>query len=305
MEFIQLHYFQTVARLEHMTKAAEELQIAQPSLSKTIARLENDLGVHLFDRKGRQIRLNPFGKAFLARVERAFMELNEGKRELNDLAGLHEGTVTLAVTIPRILPELLGAFLTQFPHVRLRQLIESTSSMRRLLENGEIDLCISSIPIEGSDIEWKPLMTEEIFLLAPPEHRLADRDAISLSEVKDEPFISMNEGYGFRNLTDAFCREAGFTPNIAFEGDEPNIIGSLVRKGLGVAFVPALSLPDTTVPSPVRLRITSPACHRTIGMAWSKSRYLSQAAGRFQQFIVDYFAKLNCITESIHPEEVV
>jgi DNA-binding transcriptional LysR family regulator len=293
LEFLQLHYFQTVARLEHMTKAAEELQIAQPSLSKTIARLEKDLGVPLFDRNGRQIRLNPFGQAFLARVERAFMELNEGRRELQDLSGLHEGTITLAVTIPRILPDLLGAFLTQYPRVRLRQLIESISSMRRLLENGEIDLCISSIPIEGPYIEWSPLMTEEIFLLAPPGHRLAGRDAILLEEVKNEPFISMNEGYGFRNLTDAFCREAGFTPNIAFEGDEPNIIGSLVRKGLGVAFVPALSVPEVSNPSPVRLRITSPACQRTIGMAWSNRRYLSLAAQRFQQFIVDYFAKLS------------
>jgi DNA-binding transcriptional LysR family regulator len=293
LEFLQLHYFQTVARLEHMTKAAEELLIAQPSLSKTIARLEEDLGVPLFDRNGRRIRLNPFGQAFLARVERAFMELNEGRRELQDLAGLHEGTITFAVSIPRILPDLLGAFLTLYPHVRLRQLIESTSSMRRRLENGEIDLCISSIPIEGQGIEWKPLMTEEIFLLAPPGHRLAGRDVISLAEVKDEPFISMNEGYGFRNLTDAFCREAGFTPNISFEGDEPNIIGSLVRKGLGVAFVPALSVPDVSDPSPVLLRITSPACQRNIGMAWSNRRYLSLAAQRFQQFIVDYFAKLS------------
>jgi DNA-binding transcriptional LysR family regulator len=295
LELLQLHYFQTVARLEHMTKAAEELLIAQPSLSKTIARLEEDLGVPLFDRIGRQIRLNPFGQAFLARVERAFMELNEGRRELQDLAGLHEGTITLAVSIPRILPDLLGAFLTQYPRVRLRQLIESTSSMRHRLENGEIDLCISSIPIEGPGIVWRPLMTEEIFLLAPPGHRLAGRNAIPLAEVKDEPFISMNEGYGFRNLTDAFCREAGFTPNIAFEGDEPNIIGSLVRKGFGIAFVPALSIPDVSVPSPVLLRITSPTCQRNIGMAWSNRRYLSLAAQRFQQFIVDYFAKLSSI----------
>jgi DNA-binding transcriptional LysR family regulator len=293
LEFLQLHYFQTVARLEHMTKAAEQLQIAQPSLSKTIARLEEDLGVPLFDRNGRQIRLNPFGQAFLTRVERAFMELNEGRRELQDLAGLHEGTITLAVTIPRILPDLLGSFLTQYPNVRLRQLIESTSSMRHRLENGEIDLCISSIPIEGRDIEWKPLITEEIFLLAPPGHRLAGRDAIPLEEVKDEPFISMNEGYGFRNLTDGFCREAGFTPNIAFEGDEPNMIGSLVRKGLGVAFVPALSISDLSDPPAVRLRITSPTCQRTIGMAWSNRRYLSLAAQHFQQFIVDFFAKLS------------
>ncbi|KIL37329.1 LysR family transcriptional regulator [Cohnella kolymensis] len=291
MELLQLQYFQTVARLQHMTKAAEELQIAQPSLSKTIARLEEDLGVPLFDRHGRQIRLNPFGKTFLARVERAFLELNEGRREIKDLAGLHEGTITLAVTIPRILPELLGSFLAQYPNVRIRQRIESTSSMTRQLESGNIDLCISSAAPEGPDIEWKPLITEEIFLLIPPGHRLSGSQSIPLREVKDEPFITMNAGYGFRNLTDGFCREAGFTPNIAFEGDQPDIIGSLVRQGLGVAFVPALSASGVT-PSPERLRITSPVCQRTIGMAWSKRRYLSLAAQRLQQFIVDYFQQM-------------
>lgn len=90
MELLQLKYFQTVARLEHMTKAAEELHIAQPSLSKTIARLEKDLGVPLFDRQGRQITLNPFGKVFLKRVERIFHELSEGEREIKDLANLQQ-----------------------------------------------------------------------------------------------------------------------------------------------------------------------------------------------------------------------
>jgi DNA-binding transcriptional LysR family regulator len=89
MELLQLHYFQTVARLEHMTKAAEELKIAQPSLSKTISRLEEDLGAPLFNRQGRNIRLNQFGKVFLTRVDRIFRELEEGKREIRDMAGLN------------------------------------------------------------------------------------------------------------------------------------------------------------------------------------------------------------------------
>lgn len=295
MEFLQLHYFQTVARTEHMTKAAEELNIAQPSLSKTIARLEADLGVPLFDRQGRQLRLNAYGKMFLARVEKAFMELNEGKRELQDLAGLQKGSITLAVSIPRILPDLLGSFLTQYPDVRLRQFIESTSSMKRLLENGDIDFCISSVPIAGPDIEWKPLMTEEVFLIAPPGHRLADRPGIRLIEAKDERFISMNAGIGFRSLTDAFCREAGFKPNTAFEGDDPDVIGELVEQGMGIAFIPALYLKRITRPNLVRLRIIDPVCQRTIGLGLSKSRYLSQAARHFQQFVEDHFAKQSSV----------
>lgn len=102
MEILQPQYFQTVARLEHMTKAAEQLQIAQPSLSKTISRLEEDLGVALFDREHRKIRLNAAGRIFLNRVERAFAELNEGRREIVELADQDQKNITLAVTIPRV-----------------------------------------------------------------------------------------------------------------------------------------------------------------------------------------------------------
>jgi DNA-binding transcriptional LysR family regulator len=295
MEFLQLQYFQTVARLEHMTKAAEELRIAQPSLSKTIARLEEELGVPLFDRQGRKIKLNAFGKLFLERVERAFHELSEGKREIRHLAGLSQECITLAVSIPRILPDLLGSFLSQYPHVRFKQYLESTSLMKRRLEDLEIDFCISSLPIEGSEIVWEPLMTEEIFLIVPLGHRLAGRDSIDLHEVKDESFISMNTGYGFRNLTDEFCREAGFEPHISFECDEPGVIGDLVRQGLGITFVPALTLlwNSNSESLTKRLRILEPRCQRTIGLGWSKRRYLSSAAQQFRQFVIEYFANIS------------
>lgn len=117
--------------------------------------------------------------------------------------------------------------------------------MKRQLDNIEIDFCISSVPIQGEEIIWEPLITEEIFLVVPSGHRLSGRESIYLHEVKDEPFISMNTGYGFRHLTDEFCKEAGFTPHIAFEVDEPTVISDLIKQGLGIAFVPSLTLLKT------------------------------------------------------------
>jgi DNA-binding transcriptional LysR family regulator len=293
MELLQLKYFQTVARLEHMTNAAEELKIAQPSLSKTISRLEEDIGVPLFERAHRQIKLNAFGELFLKRVDRIFMELNEGKRELLELADRNLNQITMAVTIPRVLPELLSSFLRKYPDVRFQQVMETTSSMVRHLEKAEIDFCITSVPIEGTNLVWEPLITEEIFLLVPPNHRLAGRKKIKLYEVKDEPFISMNTGYGFRNVTDEFCLEAGFVPNIAFEGDEPGVIGELVKQGLGVAFVPAISWMYNSNPSLKRLQIERPRCERTIGLGWSKRRHLSETAKQFRVFILEYFSQIS------------
>ncbi|MDN3018177.1 LysR family transcriptional regulator [Paenibacillus sp. BSR1-1] len=293
MELLQLKYFQTVARLEHMTRAAEELKIAQPSLSKTISRLEEDLGVPLFDRANRQISLNAFGRLFLERVDRAFLELNEGKREIVELAERSQNQITLAVSIPRVLPDLLSSFLKQSPDVKFQQVLESTSSMKRQLEKAEIDFCISSMPMEGDELVWEPLITEEIYLIVPSHHRLANRERIYLYEVKEEPFISMNTGYGFRNLTDEFCRQAGFVPTIAFEGDEPGVIGDLVRQGLGIAFVPGLSWVNNLNPFSHKLQIIEPNCQRTIGLGWSKRRYHSDAAKQFRQFVIDYFSRIS------------
>lgn len=293
MELLQLKYFQTVAWLEHMTKAAEQLQIAQPSLSKTISRLEEDLGVELFDREHRKISLNAAGKVFLNRVDRAFAELNEGQRELNQFIDQDQKSITLAVTIPRVLPSLLGSFLSKHPDVRFQQFLKSVSSMKKMLLEGDLDYCISSIPIEGEGVRWEPLITEEIFLIVPPNHQLAERESIRLEEVKDEAFISMNTGYGFRNLTDQFCREAGFVQHIAFEGDEPTVISDLVRQGLGVAFVSELSWVPKSGQFPHKLRIVEPTCQRTIGLAWSEKRYFTPIAKQFRLFVLDYFLSIS------------
>ena len=109
MELLQLRYFRTVARMEHMTKAAQELCIAQPALSKTIARLEEDVGIPLFDRHGGRIRLNTFGKAILDKVEKALALLEEGRKEVSELAGLDQGSIHLATsTLDRLSDALAG-----------------------------------------------------------------------------------------------------------------------------------------------------------------------------------------------------
>jgi LysR family transcriptional regulator, transcription activator of glutamate synthase operon len=290
MELLQLHYFRTVARLEHVTRAAEELTVAQPALSKTIARLEAELGVSLFDRRGRRVSLNTCGRAFLRHVERIFMEMEEGRQELADLTGLERGTVTVAATTLRLLPDLLGAFLDRHPGINFRLSQASTAEMQAWLVSGEIDLCLASVPVTGSAIRSVALFTEEILLAVPPRHRLAGRGRIALGEVAAEPFISAKRGYWSRDLTDDACRQAGFIPDIICEGDEPGAIRNLVAAGLGVAFLPTSSRRAGAGPEVAWLHITEPVCQRTVSLVWREDRYLSAAVRRFQQFAVEYFA---------------
>ncbi|MED2795985.1 LysR family transcriptional regulator, partial [Bacillus wiedmannii] len=120
MELLQLHYFLKVAKLEHMTQAAQELRIAQPALSKTIARLEEDLGVPLFDRQGRKIRLNSFGKAYLKKVEKALMLLEEGRKEVEDLAAMERGRISLATTTHKCFSDVIGTFISLHPDIKLQ-----------------------------------------------------------------------------------------------------------------------------------------------------------------------------------------
>jgi DNA-binding transcriptional LysR family regulator len=295
MELQQLKYFQTVARLQHFTRAAEELYISQPSLSRSIARLEEELGAPLFDREGRQVRLNRLGQTFLKRVERVFNELEVGQRELQDLIGPEKGLVAVAFlhTVGvRLLPLLLSAFRAEHPNISFRLFQNSAGVMLNQLEEGEIDLCISSPLYDKPGLGWAHLMTEEIFLAVPAGHRLAHRKSVKLWEAADEYFISLKPGYALRNIADGLCRQSGFEPKVAFEGEEITTARGLVAAGLGVSLVPGLAWQGVTDPLPVRLHIEEPVAQRTISLAWVENRYLSAAARLFRDFVIEHFAEL-------------
>ncbi|MCF6410293.1 LysR family transcriptional regulator [Pseudalkalibacillus salsuginis] len=288
MELLQLKYFQTVARLEHLTKAAQELHIAQPALSKTISRLEKDLGVPLFDRQKRQIQLNTFGHIFLKQVDIALSALEEGRRQIADQAELERGRVVIASTNHQCDAELVGSFLSQYPENNL--FIKQTSSEKqnvKLLQDGEIDFFITSLTLENKDIDRFAFVTEEIFLAVPSNHQLADRQSINLTEVTNESFISLKVGDHFRELTSGFCKEAGFVPNISCEVDEIAAISSFVQTGIGVAFLTKDALQKNS--SLILLPIEQPICQRTFQIAWLRKRYLSRAARMFRDFLMNYY----------------
>ncbi|WHX32247.1 LysR family transcriptional regulator [Brevibacillus agri] len=289
MELLQLHYFRTVARTEHMTKAAQELCIAQPALSKTISRLEEDLGVPLFDRHRGRIRLNAFGKAFLDKVEKALTLLEEGRKEVSELAGLEQGSIHLATSTLDRLTDALGEFLALYPEVSFRITQASMEEMTQLVEAGEVDMCFTALPINRPDISTVSLLKEEVYLAVPHGHRFAGRKSVRLSELAEDPFIGYKEGFPFQKMNDLFFREAGITPNFVCRVDEPTAIASLVRAGLGVALVGNCGGPG----SPLNLlRIEFPVCQRNFQIAWNEKRYLSLAARKFRDFLIGYFAEV-------------
>ena len=293
LDLLQLKYFQAVAKHQHLTKAAQEMNVSQPALSKMIAKLEQDLGYELFDRSGRQIRLNKLGAAYLIRVENIFMELKAGERELAFLSEQQKELISVAVTIPLILPELLGGFLDTHSKARFRQYHASSERMKKQLETGEIDVGISTVPMSGEEIEWVPVLEEEILLSVPLTHPLAERTSINLKEVQNDPFIVMSSGYGFRDMTEKFCAKAGFYPNYAFEGDETGVTYELVEKGLGVAFCPAIIRSSkATLLKIARLKISDPECKRIVGLVWHKDRKHSVMVKEFISYTIDFLEQI-------------
>lgn len=290
MELLQLQYFIAVARLEHVTEAARSLHITQSSLSKTIQRLEEDLGVPLFDRVGRKMRLNAFGGKFLRRAEKAILELEQGKREIRDVSGLEHRTLELAVTSASTLPNILREFRKKMPDIHFHVQMLTTHEMVTLLQRGEVDFCLSSPPVHGDDIECQIVCVDPILVAVPKGHRLAGRQSISLTELKDEWFVGVKRGYGTRDLVDSICQSVGFEPRYVYEGDEPARLSALVEAEIGIAFMPS------TARNPREqihyIAVENHELVREIALLRHKSRYISQAALQFREVVVDYFGAI-------------
>lgn len=290
MELLQLQYFLAVARLEHVTEAARSLHVTQSSLSKTIQRLEEDLGVPLFDRTGRKLRLNEFGSRFLRRAERALFELEQGKQEISDLSNPEHGTLELAVTTASTLPNILREFRKKRPDIQFHVQMLTMKEMGTLLHRGEVDYCLSSPPLQGDDIECEIVFVDPILVAVPKGHRLADRSSVSLAELRDEWFVGVKRGYGTRDLVDNICKSAGFAPKYVYEGDEPARLSALVEAEIGIAFIPSTA--RNTREDIKYLQVENHELVREIALLWHRSRYISQAALEFREVVIEYFGSM-------------
>ncbi|MDP4144235.1 MAG: LysR family transcriptional regulator [Bacillota bacterium] len=290
---MQLKYFQRAAQLNHISRAALELNIPQPSLSKTISQLEKELGVVLFDRHGKSVELNEYGEIFLNKVNIALSALEDGKIELADLSDKPFGNIKLAVlSASSMLPELLSLFSTTYPSISFQLIQHPQESSSK----PSFDLCISSFPTEIAKSNFASLMTEEIFLAVPVNHPLASRNSIRLSEASNEKFISLEKGKDLRKITDYLCYSAGFIPNVIFESDDPATVRGLIKAGQGVAFIPSISWRDAKSSHITLLHIEDPICKRTIHLSWPEDRYMKQTVRLFRDFTVNYF-KNNFLNE--------
>ncbi|HEY3425188.1 MAG TPA: LysR family transcriptional regulator [Negativicutes bacterium] len=290
MEWHQLEYFKVVAKTQHFTQAAKILSVSQPALSRSIAKLEGEMGFPLFERCGKNIVLNHYGKLFLRHVERAIQEIENGKHALHAISNPDSGTVSLAFIHSlgsHIVPMLISKFHFLYPNIQFKLYQNHNTLLLEQLETGEIDLCLCFPIATQRNIEWEPLFMEELMVATPASHRLAQRNSIQLTEIATDPLITFKKDYGLRILADQFFQIAGIIPNITFEGEEILTVAGLVESNLGVALIPRIVGIDTTNIS--FLRVSEPKCCRSIEVAWRKNQYMSPVARKFKDFIIEFY----------------
>jgi DNA-binding transcriptional LysR family regulator len=286
MDFDQLFYFQIVAKHKSLTKASEELNLSQPALSRSILRLEEEIGVPLFERKSRGVVLNQYGKVFLIHANQVLSEMKEAKQTIHDMVDPHHGTISLAFIQTlgsSFVPDLISEFQKEFPSIQFQLSQNISSKILKEIHAANIDIgfCSPLAPHEG--LCSIPVLSEELFLIVPAVHRLAGKERVSLSEVADDPFIFFKPKTALHDLILNLCNEAGFMPRKVFEGYEERTVSDLVGANLGVAIVPFIPNLDESKISMVRVQ--SPKCFRVIQMVWRWNGYMSPAVLNFKEFV--------------------
>ncbi len=237
MDFSKLHYFRTIAKLGNLSQAAEVLYISQPGLSRYLTRLEQEVGVPLFQRRKGRIELNTYGQVFLAAVEQAFDSLDRGVNSAQQLYARDQNILSISCSIEDYLTDLIAEFSPQCPEIGVRQLPFSGDDLERQLLAGTLDLAICAHPPKHSRLTFDLLSQCPYVLVCHENHPLGTRAEINLQEASRERFLCENPRLGRAQLEE-ICLSCGFMPTISHQVESGNTLLRLLEANAGVALMP-------------------------------------------------------------------
>jgi LysR family transcriptional activator of glutamate synthase operon len=283
-----LRAFLAVSQDEHVTAAAARLHLSQPAVTRAVGRLEDQFGVRLFDRPGHRVRLNVFGRVLAGHAVKIIAQLDAASADIAGLLDPHAGPVRIGFVRSLgtwLVPDLIQSFKTVEPGVEFQLYQGLSEQVADQLLRGDVDLILTSPRPRRPEVSWELLTDERLELAVPPGHRLAVRRRIRLAEVAAEPFVALTVTSEFRELSDGLCREAGFSPAVAFEADDVATVRALVGAGLGIAILPALHQPAASG-APATLAIAAQDAARPVGLAWIAGRQLPAMAEAFRGWLI-------------------
>nr|WP_315850491.1 LysR family transcriptional regulator [Blastopirellula marina] len=282
----QLQQFLKVAELGNFTRAAEVLSISQPALSRSIARLEEELGQPLFERQSRKVVLTDVGHLLQSRAHRIVSLVEDTKAEICDDG--ESGRVRLGAipTIaPFFLPEMLSPFAKAFPKAHLTVQEDTTDNLLRRCQQGEIDLAILALPISAKHLEIEPLFEEELLLVLPVEHPLCAKKQIKLADVEPFPFVLLDEAHCLSDNIVTFCRHRSFNPISVERTSQLATVQELVSMNHGVSMIPAMAKKLDSSNRRVYRSLAGTKPTRKLAMIWNPYRFQCKLLERFKEHI--------------------
>lgn len=282
MELLQLRYFLEVAHTQHITQSAEKLHIAQPSLSQSIKRLENELGVKLFAARGRNIELTEHGKFLRDKLVPIMQRLDALPEQIREMADPEQTTIRLHVTAASLtVSEAIIEYRRTHEKVNFQFMLGEDANLFDVSIEGRM----AGVPAQEDCFS----LNEKIYLAVPDAPRFANLSRVRLRDFREAKFISLVSGKQFRHACDRFCADAGFHPHIAFESDSPDTVRNMIAAHMGVGFWPAFTWGRLNSKGMRLLDIEDPVCRRSIVIRLQKNRIDSRIIEDFYSFLCDYF----------------
>ncbi len=286
MELNNLRYFYEAAKCGHITKAAENLHIAQPALTKSIKALEDELNIKLFYKAGRGVKLSEYGEFLKEKIEPIIDELDVLPVAIKNFTDLNENTVSINVlAASTITTDIIIKFKKIYPNVMFKMIRKENET------NADIEILTNAKNYDSFvSVKKRALVEEKIHVAVPIESPLAKKEKIELIELKNSEFIALSGSRRFRPLCDAYCEYAGFKPRVTFESDSLIAVKNLIAAGVGVAFWPEFSWGKITHKNIKLLDIVKPDMKREI-ILYLTSRKNSGISEKFFDFLVAEFKR--------------
>ena len=284
MRIEELEHFLEIANCNNVTQAAASLHMAQPALSRSLERLEKDIGVRLFDRDGRRLRLNRYGEVLIPHAARVIAEIGDARRRLAALLNPDAGVISLSFVTSYgswLVPKLVESYRQIVPDAHFILTGGPANNVVEAVRDGGADIGFLSPRPTASDLLWTELAQENLSLAVPVNHPFSTREHIIAADLRDLDFVALRPDFGLRQITDLYLSGLGIRPRIVMEATEISTLWALVAAGVGAAIMPTDRLPhDGIIQLPLSVSVKRPA-----GMIISAIRRLSPGAAQFAQFV--------------------
>ncbi|RIX53930.1 LysR family transcriptional regulator [Paenibacillus nanensis] len=287
MDIRHLQYFMEVARRQSFTKAAQALYVTQPTVSKMIKNLEDELGFVLIERVGKRIALTDAGSILYAQAKQIVSSFDLVTSRLTDLMELKTGRIRIGMP-PMIgvsfFPKMIGKFREQYPKISIQLFEHGAKKVEADVETGELDIGVVLLPTKEELFESFCFVRQQLMLVTPPDHRLADRSEAALGELKDESFLFFHEDFALHDRIIAECERQGFEPDIVYKSSQWDFISEMVAAGLGIALLPEVICNELDKQRLRVIPLNKPVIPWHLAIIWRRNSYLSFAAREWIAF---------------------